>query len=139
MAVGFLVLAKILEAVLVQQFIAAQGDVNKVSIGLLHALDHSYFVGLMTNLLFGAILVFGADRPRAWAWADQLIFWGLNIGAVGFVAVLLIAGSGEGAKPFTHPVSFIAPIMGLAALLGIVTFSIRLSNAPAAMREPSPA
>ncbi|HYU81860.1 MAG TPA: hypothetical protein VFA31_03885 [Candidatus Polarisedimenticolia bacterium] len=139
MAVGFLVLAKILEAVLVQQFIAAQGDVNKVSIGLLHALDHSYFVGLMTNLLFGAILVFGADRPPAWAWADQLIFWGLNIGAVGFVAVLLIAGSGEGAKPFTHPVSFIAPIMGLAALLGIVTFSIRLSNAPAAMREPSPA
>jgi hypothetical protein len=139
MAVGFLVLAKILEAVLVQQFIAAQGDVNKVSIGLLHALDHSYFVGLMTNMAFGAILVLGADRPRAWPWADQLIFWGLNIGAIGFVAVLLIAGSGEGAKPFTHPVSFIAPVMGLAALLGIATFSIRLSNAPAAMREPSPA
>ena len=139
MAVGFLVVAKILEAVLVQQFIAAQGDVNKVSVGLLHALDHSYFVGLMTNLLFGAILVFGADRPRAWPWADQIVFWGLNIGAVGFVAVLLIAGSGEGAKPFTHPVSFIAPIMGLAALLGIVTLSIRLSNAPEPMREPSPA
>jgi hypothetical protein len=138
-AVGFLVLAKILEAVLVQQFIASQGDINKVSIGLLHALDHSYFVGLMTNLLFGAILVFGADRPRAWPWADQLIFWGLNIGAAGFVAVLLIAGSGEGAKPFTHPVSFIAPIMGLAALLGIATFSMRLSNAPAAMRAPAPA
>jgi hypothetical protein len=139
MAVGFLVLAKILEAILVQQFIAAQGDINKVSIGLLHALDHSYFVGLMTNMAFGAILVLSADRPRAWPWADQLIFWGLNIGAVGFVAVLIIAGSGEGAKPFTHPVSFIAPIMGLAALLGIATFSIRLSNAPAAMREPSPA
>ncbi len=139
MAVGFLVLAKILEAVLVQQFIAAQGDVNKVSVGLLHALDHSYFVGLMTNLLFGAILVFGADRPRAWPWADQLIFWGLNIGAVGFVAVLLIAGSGEGAKPFTHPVSFIAPIMGLAALLGIVTFSMRLMAAPQPMRAPAPA
>jgi hypothetical protein len=139
MAVGFLVLAKILEAILVQQFIAAQGDFTKISIGLLHALDHSYFVGLMTNMAFGAILVLSADRPRAWPWADQLIFWGLNIGAVGFVAVLIIAGSGEGAKPFTHPVSFIAPIMGLAALLGIATFSIRLSNAPAAMRAPSPA
>jgi hypothetical protein len=139
MAVGFLVLAKILEAILVQQFIAAQGDINKVSIGLLHALDHSYFVGLMTNMAFGAILVLSADRPRAWPWADQLIFWGLNIGAVGFVAVLIVAGSGEGAKPFTHPVSFIAPIMGLAALLGIVTYSIRLSNAPEAMRAPSPA
>jgi hypothetical protein len=139
MAVGFLVVAKILEAILVQQFIAAQGDINKVSIGLLHALDHSYFVGLMTNMAFGAILVLTADRPRAWPWADQLIFWGLNIGAVGFVAVLIVAGSGEGAKPFTHPVSFIAPIMGLAALLGIATFSIRLSNAPATMRAPSPA
>ena len=139
MAVGFLVLAKILEAILVQQFIAAQGDINKVSIGLLHALDHSYFIGLMTNMAFGAILVLTADRPRAWPWADQLIFWGLNIGAVGFVAVLIIAGSGEGAKPFTHPVSFIAPIMGLAALLGIATFSMRLSNAPEAIRAPSPA
>ena len=139
LAVGFLVLAKILEAILVQQFISAQGDINKVSIGLLHALDHSYFIGLMTNMLFGAILVVTADRPRAWPWADQLIFWGLNIGVAGFVATLLIAGSGEGAKPFTHPVSFIAPIMGLAALLGIATFSMRLSNAPEAMRAPAPA
>ena len=139
-AVGFLVLGVILEAILVQQFIAAQGDQSKVSIGLLHALDHTMFVGLMTNVLFGAILVGAAsDRPRVWAWADQLIFWGLNIGVAGFVAVLLIAGSGEGAKPFTHPVSFIAPIMGLAALLGIATFSMRLSNAPAAIRAASPA
>ena len=139
MAVGFLVLAKILESILVQQFIAAQGDINKVSIGLLHALDHSYFVGLMTNMAFGAILVLSADRPRVWPWADQLIFWGLNVGAIGFVAVLMIAGSGEGAKPFTHPVSFIAPVMGLAALLGIVTYSLRLSNAPSTVRAPSPA
>jgi hypothetical protein len=138
-AVLFLVLAKILEAVLVQQFISAQGDFTKIPVGLIHALDHSYFIGLMTNLLFGAILVVGADRPRAWPWADQIIFWGLNIGVAGFVAVLLIAGSGEGAKPFTHPVSFIAPIMGLAALLGIATLSMRLSNAPAAMRAPAPA
>ena len=139
MAVGFLVVAKILEAFLVQQFIAAQGDISKVSIGLLHALDHSYFIGLMTNMLFGAILVLTADRPRAWPWADQLVFWGLNIGVIGFVAVLITAGSGEGAKPFTHPVSFIAPIMGLAALLGIATLSMRLSNAPSAVRAPSPA
>ena len=139
LAVGFLVLAKILEAVLVQQFISSQGDFTKISVGLLHALDHSYFIGLMTNMLFGGILVLSADRPRAWPWADRIIFWGLNIGVAGFVAVLLIAGSGEGAKPFTHPVSFIAPIMGLAALLGIATLSMRLSNAPAAMRAPSPA
>jgi hypothetical protein len=134
-AVVYLLLAVVLQAILVQQFIAAQGDVTKVSIGLLHALDHSYFVGLMTNALFGAILVLTADRPGAWAWADNLIFWGLNIGVAAFVAVLLTAGSGEGAKPFTHPVSFTAPIMGLAALLGVATLLMRLQTAlPVAIR-----
>jgi hypothetical protein len=132
-AVAFLVLAVILQAILVQQFIAAQGDVTKVSMGLLHALDHSYFVGLMTNAIFGAILITSADRPRLWPWADHVIFWGLNIGAAAFIAVLLVAGSGEGAKPFTHPVSFVAPIMGLSALLGIATYLMRLMGAPKAV------
>jgi hypothetical protein len=138
-AIGYLVAGVVMFALLVQQFIAAQGNPNAVSIGLLHSVDHAYFVGLSTNVLFGSILLFTESRPRAWPWADNLIFWGLNIGAAGFIATLLIAGSGEGAKPFTHPVAFVAPIMGLAALLGIVTFEMRLASAPAAMREPSPA
>jgi len=132
-AVGFLALAVILQAILVQQFVAAQGDISKVSIGLMHALDHSYFIGVMTNVLFGAILVTTADRPRIWPWADHVIFWGLNLGAAAFIAVLLVVGSGEGAKPFTHPVSFVAPIMGLSALLGIATYLMRLMGAKAAV------
>ena len=131
-AVPFLVLAVILQALLVQQFIAAQGDFTKISIGLLHALDHSYFIGVMTNILFGAVLVTASDRPRLWPWADHVIFLGLNIGAAAFIAVLLIVGSGEGARPFTHPVSFVAPIMGLSALLGVATYLMRLMGAPAA-------
>ena len=138
-AIGYLVAGVIMFALLVQQFIAAQGNPSAVSIGLLHAVDHAYFVGLSTNVLFGAILVLTESRPRAWPWADALIFWGLNVGAAGFIATLLIAGSGEGAKPFTHPVSFIAPIMGLAALLGIATFSMRLMSEPETMRVPAPA
>jgi hypothetical protein len=146
-AVAFLVLAVVLQAILVQQFIAAQGDFTKVSVGLLHALDHSYFIGVMTNVIFGAILVTSSNTPttlsrlpapaRAWPWADHVIFWGLNIGAAAFIAVLLIVGSGEGAKPFTHPVSFVAPIMGLAALLGIATYLMRLMRAPAALPAPA--
>jgi hypothetical protein len=132
-AVAFLILAVILQALLVQQFIAAQGDFSKVSVGLLHALDHSYFIGVMTNSLFGAILVTSADRPRLWPWADHVIFWGLNLGAAAFIAVLLSVGSGEGAKPFTHPVSFVAPIMGLSALLGVATYLMRLMGAPKAL------
>jgi hypothetical protein len=94
-------------------------------------------------VIFGAILVTSSNTPttlskqpapaRAWPWADHVIFWGLNIGAAAFIAVLLIAGSGEGAKPFTHPVSFVAPIMGLAALLGIATYLMRMMGAPRAV------
>ena len=83
----------------------------------------------MTNALFGSILLLTANGPRTWPWADHVIFWGLNIGAASFIAVLFFVGSGEGAKPFTHPVSFTAPIMGLSALLGIVTLAMRLGAA----------
>jgi len=138
-ATGYLLLGVVLFGLLVQQFIAAQGDPSKVSIGLLHSVDHVYFVGLMTNIIFGAILVASADRPRVWPWADNVIFWGLNLGIASFVAVLLTQGSGEGAKPFASYVAYTAPIMGLSALLGIVTFSMRLMASPQMMRAPAPA
>ena len=138
-ATGYLLLGVVLFGLLVQQFIAAQGDPSKVSIGLLHSVDHVYFVGLMTNIIFGAILVASADRPRVWPWADNVIFWGLNLGIASFVAVLLTQGSGEGAKPFASYVAYTAPIMGFSALLGIVTFSMRLMASPQMMRAPAPA
>jgi len=137
-AVPFLVLGLGLEIALLQQIVAAQGDFTKVSVGLNHALDHSMFVGLMTNALFGAIFIATAGS-RSWSWADDLVFWGLNIGAASFIAVLLFVGSGEGAKPFTSPVSFTAPIMGLAALLGIATLLMRLQEAPAMVTAAAPA
>jgi hypothetical protein len=135
-ATGYLIIGVVLFATLVQQFIAAQGDPSKVSAGLLHSVDHVYFVGLMTNILFGAILVASAQQPRVWPWADNVIFWGLNLGIAAFVVVLLTQGSGEGAKPFTSLVAYTAPIMGLSALLGIVTFLMRLMPAPQVMRSP---
>jgi hypothetical protein len=104
--------------------------------GLLNALNHSYFVGLMTNVLFGTILAYTADRPRVWPWADHVIFWGLNLGAAAFVIVLLTVGTSAGAATFAHPVAFTAPIMGLSVLLGIATYLQRLrtpSVAAAAM------
>ena len=90
-------------------------------------------------LLFGSILIFTKDSPRLWSWADNVIFWGLNIGAAAFIVVLLTVGSGEGAKPFTHPVSFTAPIMGLAALLGIATLLTRLRGSQVTAPVMAPA
>lgn len=128
-SVLFLVLGVILEIMLVAALAQAKGDIGAVSAGLSHALDHTMFVAVMTNALFGAILVLTASGPRTWPWADHVIFWGLNVGVASFVAVLLFVGSGEGAKPFTHPVAFTAPIMGISALLGIVTLAMRLGAA----------
>ncbi|TME95581.1 MAG: hypothetical protein E6I40_05080 [Chloroflexi bacterium] len=134
-AVGWLVVALVLFIALTQQLIAAQGDNSKIPPGLFIALDHTMFIGVMTNVLFGTVLALGA--PRTWPWADHVIFWGLNAGAASFVVVLLTAGSSAGAGPFGHPVAFTAPIRGLAVLLGIVTFSMRLAGAPAMATAPA--
>lgn len=136
-AIPFLIAAVIFQFLLVQQFIAAQGDFTLISIGLLHSLDHAYFVGLMTNMLFGSILLFLGEGRRSWAWADNVIFWGLNVGAVAFITALLTVGSGEGKAAFSHPVAFTAPIMGLAALLGVATLLMRLQESSAVVTEPA--
>ncbi|HVT37472.1 MAG TPA: hypothetical protein VHE78_00360, partial [Gemmatimonadaceae bacterium] len=130
-ALLFLVVGLILEILLVKEAAAAPPGASGPpgSPGLNHALDHAMFVALMTNALFGSILYLTADAPRVWPWADDVVFWGLNLGAGSFIAVLLFVGSGEGAAPFTHPVAFTAPIMGLSALLGIATLQRRLGAA----------
>ena len=133
-AIPFLVLGLALEIWFLASIIQAQGDFTKVPLGLIHALDHSMFVGLMTNTLFGMILFATAGADRVWPWADNLIFWGLNLGAASFILVLLTVGSGYSAPgPFQHPVAYTASLMGLAALLGIVTFQRRLGAARRSM------
>ncbi len=138
-AVPYLIVSVILFIVLVQDVSKVGGDIEKVPQGLVHALDHTMFVGVMTNVLFGAILILLADRQRIWPWADHLIFWGLNVGAASFIAVLVFVGSSEGAAPFSHPVAYTASLMGLAALLGIATFTRRLSAPPAPATTVAPA
>jgi hypothetical protein len=131
-AVPFLVIGLALEIWFLASIIQAQGDFTKISLGLVHALDHSMFVGLMTNTLFGVILFATAGGTRVWPWADNLIFWGLNIGAASFILVLLTVGSGYSAPgPFQHPVAYTASLMGLSALLGIATLQQRLRVARA--------
>jgi hypothetical protein len=75
------------------------------------------------------ILLLTAAPARSWPWADHVIFWGLNLGAASFIAVLLTVGTGYNAGPFQHPVAYTASVMGLAALLGIVMLQRRLGVA----------
>lgn len=93
-------------------------DFDSVPTRLLLALDHATFVGIMTNAILGLLMVATATRREIMAWADQLVFWGVNIGLVGFV-IGLIADS-----PVIKRVS--TPVMGLSILLGLLTAAMRL-------------
>jgi hypothetical protein len=86
--------------------------------GILVASDHSTFVGVITNLIFALALTLAADRRTDLAWADQVVYWAMNVGLVIF-AVGLIAE-----VPEIKRVG--APIMGVGILLGLAVIAIRL-------------
>jgi hypothetical protein len=96
-------------------------DFDQVPTRLLLALDHSTFVGILTNAILGLLLVATAGRRAIMAWADQLVFWGVNLGLIGFV-IGLIADA-----PPIKRVS--TPVMGTAILLGLLTAAMRLRQA----------
>ena len=95
--------------------------------GLAVALDHSVFIGVITNLLIALGLSLSADRSSSGP-ALQLAFWGQNIGLVVFMAGLLTE------TPLLKQVG--APVMGLSILLALGMLSLRLrgSNLSAAER-----
>jgi hypothetical protein len=93
-------------------------DFDSVPTRLLLALDHATFIGILTNAILGLLLVATATRRSIWSWADQLVFWGVNVGLIGFV-IGLIADA-----PVIKRIS--TPVMGTAILLGLLTAAMRL-------------
>ena len=97
--------------------------------GMFVAIAHVEFVGVMTNALFATILLaIPAQAARAWPWADDVIFWGVNIGWIGFALVELFGAPGL-ARVFT-------PIMGISLLIGIAAYWMRLGG-PAPLPAPA--
>lgn len=90
---------------------------------LLTVLAHAAFIGMMTNLLFGVIYARSATTRELITWAEPATMWLLNLGLVVFFALKISIDSRYGAL-----------IMGLGALLGIVTLVYRLR----ATRSPPP-
>jgi predicted membrane protein len=76
------------------------------------------FIGVMTNGIFAMIFLAAFQTRKVWAWADHVLFWGMNIGLVGFV-VGLITQEAVLKRIFS-------PIMGVSILLGIAAYSLRL-------------
>lgn len=127
----FLLLNVVLFFALIAIFISAQGDFSKVPFGLVIAYDHSMFVGVMTNVLFGTAIAL-AGSQRQWPWADHVTFWLLNVGLLAFLGVLIFAGQGSELLRYT------APVMGVGALVGIGALSLRLSAASGATTAAAP-
>jgi hypothetical protein len=86
--------------------------------GLAVALDHSVFIGVITNLLIALGLSLTADRPASSPAAIQLAFWGQNMGLVVFMAGLISE---------TQLLKQIgAPVMGISILTALALLVMRL-------------
>lgn len=121
---GFVVVDVLLLVAVVIAFIGAQGDIAKVPGGLLIASDHAVFIGVMTNAILGLLLYAGERRGAANAALSHVIFWGVNIGLVGFLVGLI--------GDVTLLKEIFTPIMGTALLIAIGAFLLQLRSG----REP---
>jgi len=78
-------------------------------LNVLLAMDHAIFIGVMTNCIFAVITLF--RRPVAPV-MDQIVFYGLNLGLIAFLAGLLLDTA-----PLKHAGT---PVLGIAILVGVV-------------------
>jgi len=97
-----------------------------IPLWLVFAFDHTMFIGVMSNSLFGLIQQASRGAKRFWPWAEQVVFWGMNGGMIGFV-LTLATDQRQLEKLFT-------PIMGGSILVGIIAYSVRFRQ----IHLPSP-
>jgi len=97
---------------------AGSNDPTAVPAGLLIAFDHSVFIGVITNILFGLVYALTDDRPVEAAWLRHLVFAGLNAGMIVFVIGLIAESS------LIKEIG--SPVMGVSALLGLWILARRL-------------
>ena len=109
-------------AFLVYLIVRFEGDFDSVRVGLILALDHMMFIGVMTNSLFAQVR---AARPELKPTAIRVLSYAMNLGLAGFVLGLLADTA------ILKQIS--TPIMGLGILHGIALFTLALHR-----REPTP-
>lgn len=114
-----LVGALVLLTILISWIIAGTIDFDALTEsqeGLALSFDHSMFIGVMTNVLFGVLAThLVSDRTTR---TNRIFLWGVNVGFVGFV-IGLITTTQVLKRIFT-------PLMGLALLHGIAVYLMEL-------------
>jgi hypothetical protein len=106
---------------------ANKGDVDLIGEHQLLAVDHLMFVGVLTNGIFGLLRGATSDDDR-WSSADNLVFFGMNLGLIGFAVSLL--GQNVGLEQVA------TPLMGASILLGLALHMARFARGTAVVPPP---
>lgn len=121
--------ALILFMYLVFSFITAANpdDPNALPLNVLIASDHSVYIGVITNIMLGLLSVLVLDVAARRSWMGHVIFWGVNLGLLVFVAGLIID---------TAEIKRIgAPVMGVTLLVALAILAMRAVSASLASAE----
>jgi hypothetical protein len=98
---------------------ANNGDFDKVGDNQLLALDHTMFIGVLTNAIFALLLL--ATRRSRWPRLDDVVFVGMNAALFLFVVSLL--------AETTWLMRLATPVMGACILAGLLDRTLGLLDA----------
>jgi hypothetical protein len=121
--------ALILFMYLVFSFITAANpdDPDAFPLNVLIASDHSVYIGVITNIVLGLLSVLALDAAARRSWIGHVIFWGVNLGLLVFVAGLIVD---------TSEIKRIgAPVMGVTLLVALAILAMRAVSASMAAAE----
>jgi hypothetical protein len=112
----FVVVAVVIFIYEISQFISGANFEDLYGVAV--ALDHSVFIGVITNIVLALGLALTADRPSPSGLGEGIAFWGQNLGLVTFMTGLITE---------TQILKQIgAPLMGTCILIGLAIVFMRL-------------
>jgi len=124
-------LAIVFNIALIQYFVARYaGNFDDVPKHQLLALDHTMFIGVMTNAIFALLLATTDAKDAPWRRVDHVVFYGMDVGLLVFVVGLL--------ADVTILKQVSTPVIGSAILLAIATFTYRLQRLAEQRAELAP-
>lgn len=119
LARGLLLGATIIYIFVVLQM--AQGDFAQIPRGQILSFLHLMSVGGATNPLL-AFVMYLSRRVSATSWVDDVVFWGVNVGVIGFVVALT--------TDIRALIMLFVPLMGIGLLVAIAAHLLSLRHGP---------
>jgi hypothetical protein len=103
-------------------------DPSKLPVNLLIAADHAAFIGVLTNITLGLLIVLLLRANERRGLIGQIVFWGVNLGLLVF-AIGLIVNTAEIKRVG-------APVMGITLLLALGVLAYTALREPLEASEP---